>query len=97
MGMCGVCASVHECEREYAEVARCAQVCVSGHKCARVYTGVCGSAWVSASVCVCGMDSQNIYWRIESLHFIRIFCSNSTYHIIQLDFFKNLKTRPYSM
>ena len=52
MGMCGVCASVHECEREYAEVARCAQVCVSGHKCARVYTGVCGSAWVSASVCV---------------------------------------------
>ena len=28
--------------------------------------GVCGCAWVCE--CVCGMISQNIYWRIESLH-----------------------------
>ena len=47
-------------------VHRCAQVGTSLRECALVYAGVCGSAWVSTSVC--GMNSQNMYWRIESLH-----------------------------
>ena len=47
-------------------VHRCAQVGTSLRECALVYAGVCGSAWVSTSVC--GMNSQNMYWKIESLH-----------------------------
>ena len=47
-------------------------------KCARVYRGmrwyvrVCmsvgGSGWVCTGVHGCGMNFQNFFWRIESLH-----------------------------
>ena len=56
------------CGQVWPSVHRWAQVCVSVHW----YTQVCGSAWVSTSVCV--MNSQNNYWRIESLH-LRTFIS----------------------
>ena len=41
-------------------VRKWAQVCASVHRCVWKCMGVCE--------CVCGMNSQNIYWRIESLH-----------------------------
>ena len=59
-GMCGcvrrVCADVHIC----AGVRGCVGVCTSMHWCVQKCLGVCE--------CVCGMNFQNTYWRIESLH-----------------------------
>ena len=75
MGVCGclwMCAGVQggargaRCGCVWPGVAECAQVGTSVRECALVYAGVCGSTWVSTSVCV--MNSQNNYWRIESLH-----------------------------
>ena len=63
------CAWVYEGVRGDHGVGGCGRLCTGGHKCAgvcTVYAGVCRIAWVSASVCV--MNSQNNYWRIESLH-----------------------------
>ena len=70
--MCGVCASVCKCARVCAGVCRSSRVCTGVRKwaqVAQVYTGVCVCVWKCMGVCecVCGMNSQNIYWRIESL------------------------------
>ena len=80
MGMCGVCACVHAgvrgCARVCAGVHGCARVCPGMCKCVRVWTGMRGCTQVCAGVCVdmhgcthvCGMNFQNFFWRIESLH-----------------------------
>ena len=75
-GCARVCAGVHGCLQVCASVRGYARVCVGMRECARVYTGVCGCAQVCAGVCVdmhgcthvCGMNFQNFFWRIESLH-----------------------------
>ena len=79
----GVWAGVHGCAwvgagvRGYARVcagirrsAQCGRMCTGVRKCALVCNGVhwCVQKCVGVCECVCGMISQNIYWRIESLH-----------------------------
>ena len=48
----------------------CALVCAGVHECALVYAGVRGCVQKFLGVCECvwGMNFQNIYWKIESLH-----------------------------
>ena len=48
----------------------CALVCAGVHECALVYAGVRGCVQKFLGVCECvwGMNFQNIYWRIESVH-----------------------------
>ena len=58
----GVCGGMRECARVCMGVGRCAQVCSGVGGNAQVCTGVCGCAHV------CGMNFQNFFWRIESLH-----------------------------
>ena len=45
-------------------------MCAGVHECALVYAGVRGCVQKFLGVCECvwGMNFQNIYWRIESLH-----------------------------
>ena len=52
VGMCWVCAGV----------CKWAQVCAGMHGCARVCVNMHGRAPM------CGMNFQNFFWRIESLH-----------------------------
>ena len=58
-------------------ISGCLQVCVGVHGCAGGCVGVhgCGREWVEGGCVgvdgcmnVCGMNFQNIFWRIESLH-----------------------------
>ena len=58
------CVGVHGCEQVYMGVLRYAQVCVGVRKCAWV------CQWKCAGVCecVCWMNFQNIFWRLESIH-----------------------------
>ena len=65
-GMCvylrvckGVCGYAQGCA-VWAGVNRCAQVCTGVRRCVLKCVDVCE--------CVLGMNSQNVYWRIESLH-----------------------------
>ena len=58
----GVCGGMRECARVCMGVGRCAQVCSGVGGNAQVCTGVCGCAHVY------GMNFQNFFWRIESLH-----------------------------
>ena len=64
-GCARVCASV----RGYVCVCVCKGVCGYAQGCA-VWAGVyrCVQKCVDVCECVHGMNSQNIYWRIESLH-----------------------------
>ena len=57
--MCGV-AGVHGCAQVYIHV----------HGCVRVCMGVCGNVRKCAGVCecVCWMNFQHIFWRLESIH-----------------------------
>ena len=66
------------------DVRGCALVCAGVHECALVYAGVRGCVWKFLGVCECvwGMNFQNIYWRIESLH-------QRTLIRILYEFFKN--------
>ena len=60
MGMCGVCAS--ECG--------CTQLCAGVHRRVSVGVGACYHVWSGVHGCVhvCGMNFQNFFQRIESLH-----------------------------
>ena len=71
MGVHGSAGYVCVCVRGYARVcvgihrgAQCGQVCIGVHWSVQVCVKVCRCL----PVCVCGMNSQNIYSRIESLH-----------------------------
>ena len=72
MGMCGVsmdvcgCAQVFVWLYVFAGVRGDAQVCAGVHGCGSVQKGGC--AGVHGCVHVCGMNFQNFFWRIESLH-----------------------------
>ena len=89
-----VCAVMHGCAWVSASVHGCARVFAGVDGYSRVYAGVCGCAQVCAGVCVdmhvCGMNFQNFFWRIESLHqrtLIRIlyeFFSNNSYLLVPL-------------
>ena len=75
VGVCGcarVCVGVRECAQVYAGVHRCVRVWEGVHRCAQVWAGVHGCAQVCVDMhrCayVCGMNFQNFFWRIESLH-----------------------------
>ena len=83
MGMCGMCAGVCGCAWVYLGVRGCAQVCAGVLGCVRVCmgvrwvcAGVYGCAQLCAGVrrfaqeyaCMCGMNFQNFFRRIESLH-----------------------------
>ena len=50
------------CVQVYASERRCAQVCAGMQGCARVCVDMHGCGHV------CGMNFQNFFWRIESLH-----------------------------
>ena len=67
-----VCAGVREYERVCAGMHRCAQVCLGVRVCTRMCVGVRGYAWVCMGMQrfahVCGMNFQNFFRRIESLH-----------------------------
>ena len=77
---------MHGCAQAYADVCRCvwvyfdvrgcALVCAGVHECALVYAGVRGCVQKFLGVCECvwGMNFQNIYWRIESLHQQTLIC-----------------------
>ena len=60
MGMCGVCAS--ECG--------CTKLCAGVHRRVSVGVGACYHVWSGVHGCVhvCGMNFQNFFQRIESLH-----------------------------
>ena len=62
----GVCAQVFACVYVFAGVRGDAQVCAGVHGCGSVQKGGC--AGVHGCVHVCGMNFQNFFWRIESLH-----------------------------
>ena len=61
-----VCAGMRKCARVCVGMRECARVCVGMRGCMQVCTGVC----VDMHGCthVCGMNFQNFFWRIESLH-----------------------------
>ena len=71
-----VCASMRGYARVCAVVHKCAWVCVGMRGFRQVCAGVCRFAQVRAGVCVdmhgcmhvCGMNFQDFFWRIESLH-----------------------------
>ena len=79
-GVCGcvqVCVGVHRHVWVCSVVYGYAWVCMSLRVCASgvwVYMGICGYTRVCldvpgcAWVHVCGMNFQNTYWRLESLH-----------------------------
>ena len=61
------------CTYMYMGVCRCEWVCACVCGCvgyAQVCMGVCGSLRKCTSVCkcVCWMNFQNIFWRLESIH-----------------------------
>ena len=61
------------CAYMYMGVCRCEWVCACVCGCvgyAQVCMGVCGSLRKCTSVCkcVCWMNFQNIFWRLESIH-----------------------------
>ena len=84
VGVCGcarVCSGVLRCARVCAGVHGRAQVHAKVHTCmwvwlggwvwyARVCMGVCGSVRKCEGVCkcVCWMNFQNIFWRLDSIH-----------------------------
>ena len=83
MGMCGMCVGVRGCIWVCAGVCGCAQVCAGVLGCVLVCmgvrwvgAGVYGCAQLCAGVrrfaqeyaCMCGMNFQNFFRRIESLH-----------------------------
>ena len=67
-----LCADVHGCVQVCASVRVCAGVdgyvwvCAGVRRCVRVCTGVCVD--MHGYTHVCGMNFQNFFWRIESLH-----------------------------
>ena len=65
-GISGYVWGVRGCARVCAGVRGCEQVCLGVHGCARICVGV----HKCAQVCVhgCGMNFQNFFWRIESIH-----------------------------
>ena len=77
-----MCAGVHECAQVIAGVCRCGRVCVGVRECVQVYASVhlCVLVWEGVHGCeqvcvdmhrcayVCGMNFQNFFRRIESLH-----------------------------
>ena len=70
-GVCG-CERVCGCARVRASVRKCASVCAGVGRSAWVCTGMhwCAQVCVDMHRCayVCGMNFQNFFWRIESLH-----------------------------
>ena len=71
-GCAQVCTGVHGCVQVCASVRVCAGVdgyvwvCAGVRRCVRVCTGVCVD--MHGYTHVCGMNFQNFFWRIESLH-----------------------------
>ena len=66
-----VCAGVHGRAQVHANVHTCMWVCAGGWVWyARVCMGVCGSVRKCEGVCkcVCWMNFQNIFWRLDSIH-----------------------------
>ena len=78
-----VCAGVLGCAQVCLGVRGCAWSCTGARKCTYMYVGVIGWVWyarvcmgVCGSVrkcegvckCVCWMNFQNIFWRLESIH-----------------------------
>ena len=66
-----VCIFVHRCTQMYIHVCGCNWVCAGGWVWyARVCMGVCGSVRKCEGVCkcVCWMNFQNIFWRLDSIH-----------------------------
>ena len=61
--MCGVCVGVRGCVRVCMGVR---WVCAGVYGCAQLCVGVRRFAQEYASMC--GMNFQNFFWRIESLH-----------------------------
>ena len=67
----GVCVGVHGCAQVQAKVHTCMWVWLGGWvRYARVCMGVCGSVQKCEGVCkcVCWMNFQNIFWRLDSIH-----------------------------
>ena len=75
-GCAQVCLGVRRCERVCGGVPGCARVCTSVRGCAWVCAGVYGCAQLCVGVrrfaqeytYMCGMNFQNFFRRIESLH-----------------------------
>ena len=78
-----VCAGVLGCAQVCSGVRGCAWSCTGARKCTYMYVGVIGCVWyawvcmgVCGSVrkcegvckCVCWMNFQNIFWRLDSIH-----------------------------
>ena len=66
-----VCTGVHGRAQVHANVHTCMWVCAGGWVWyARVCMGVCGSVRKCEGVCkcVCWMNFQNIFWRLDSIH-----------------------------
>ena len=71
LGCARVCMVVHRCMQMYIHVCGCNWVCAGGWVWyARVCMGVCGSVRKCEGVCkcVCWMNFQNIFWRLDSIH-----------------------------
>ena len=62
----GVCADVPGCTWVYAGVRGYTQVYADVHGYAQLYLGVGGC--VRKCDCLCRMNFQNTYWRLESIH-----------------------------
>ena len=87
-GSAWVCVGVRGCAQVWAcgcgqvcaDVGACSRVCVGVHGCSWVCMGVGGSgrkgecAGVHGCMHVCGMNFQNFFWRIESLHQWTLIC-----------------------
>ena len=76
-GVCGsvlVCLGVHQCAPVCTGVCGCAWICAGVLRCAQVCVGVRGYVGGCVGVfrctgmhrCMCGMNFQNAYWRLES-------------------------------
>ena len=86
-GVCGsvlVCAGVHWFVRVCLDMRRCARACTS----VQGYVGGCVGVFRCTGMhrCMCGMNFQNAYWRLESYssadfntYPIRIFSSHFLY------------------
>ena len=69
----GVCAGVPGCAQVSTDVRKCTYMYLGVYGCEWVCAGVCGMrgcVWKCAVVCkcVCWMNFQNIFWRLESIH-----------------------------
>ena len=90
-----MCAGVRRCAQVCAGVHRCAHVCIgvrvctSVRCCERLYLGVskCAQVCMCACGCVCEMNFQNTFWRLDFYHqriIVRILCE---FFLFKLHFF----------